>query len=70
MKSWRELGIDVDEMDAGTRASMDGQVRQLTTNYAQWLERQPYERQIKVLGDDPRQAAARRGHEARRILLR
>lgn len=49
VKSWRELGIPVDEMDSGSRASMDGQVP-ADTNYAQWLERQPYERQIKVLG--------------------
>lgn len=26
MKTWRELGIDIDEMPIGTRASMDGQV--------------------------------------------
>lgn len=49
VKSWRELGIPVDEMDAGTRASMDGQVP-ADTNYSEWLLRQSYNRQIKVLG--------------------
>lgn len=49
-KSWRDLGIDIDEMDAGTRASMDGQVPSNTT-YGEWLQRQPYQRQVKVLGE-------------------
>jgi hypothetical protein len=49
LKSWRELGIDIDEMDEGTRASMDGQVPAKTT-YLEWLERQPAQRQDKVLG--------------------
>ena len=49
LKSWREMGIDVDEMDAGTRASMDGQVPGDTT-YGEWLQRQPYARQKAVLG--------------------
>lgn len=48
-KSWRELGIPVDEMSPGERASMDGQVP-ADTNYADWLKRQPYERQEQVLG--------------------
>lgn len=48
-KSWRELGIDSDEMDAGTRASMDGQVPEDTT-YGEWLQRQSPDRQDKVLG--------------------
>lgn len=49
LKSWREMGIPVDEMDAGTRASMDGQVPGDTT-YAGWLARQSPERQKQVLG--------------------
>ena len=49
-KSWRELGIDVDEMDAGTRASMDGQVAAQTT-YSEWLSQQSLYRQVQVLGD-------------------
>ena len=48
-KSWRELGIDSDEMDAGTRASMDGQVPEETT-YLDWLARQSPDRQDQVLG--------------------
>ncbi len=50
LKSWRELGLDIDEMDEGTRASMDGQVA-AETNYRDWLERQPYRRQVEVLGE-------------------
>ncbi|HHZ4751435.1 TPA: polymorphic toxin-type HINT domain-containing protein [Yersinia enterocolitica] len=49
-KSWRELGIDIDEMDEGTRASMDGQVPAGTT-YGEWLQRQSYRRQVQVLGE-------------------
>lgn len=48
-KSWRELGIDLDEMDAGTRASMDGQVPAEQT-YNQWLAKQSASRQDEVLG--------------------
>lgn len=48
-KSWRALGIDRDELEAGTRASMDGQVPAETT-YADWLQQQPYSRQVQVLG--------------------
>ncbi|CNE42120.1 hypothetical protein [Yersinia intermedia] len=49
-KSWREIGIDIDEMDEGTRASMDGQVPAGTT-YSEWLQRQSYRRQVQVLGE-------------------
>jgi len=49
LKSWRELGIDIDEMEEGTRGSMDGQVPGKTT-YLEWLERQPPQRQDQVLG--------------------
>ena len=49
LKSWRELGIDIDEMDEGTRASMDGQVPAKTT-YLEWLRRQSSQRQDQVLG--------------------
>lgn len=48
-KSWRELGIDADDMPAGTRASMDGQVPADMT-YADWLRKQSAERQDEVLG--------------------
>lgn len=48
-KSWRALGIPIDEMTPQQRASMDGQVS-ADTNYAQWLGRQSVERQEQVLG--------------------
>lgn len=49
LKSWRELGIDADELSASTRAAMDGQVPAETT-FGQWLGRQSAERQDDVLG--------------------
>lgn len=39
IKSWQELGIDAGELDAGTRASMNGQVAADMT-FSQWVERQ------------------------------
>lgn len=50
-KSWRELGIDSDEMSPRTRASMDGQVAEDTT-YLDWLARQSPERQDHILGPE------------------
>lgn len=50
-KSWRQLGIDSDEMSPGARASMDGQVPEDTT-YLEWLARQSPERQDQVLGTE------------------
>lgn len=49
LKSWRELGIDIDEVPAGTRASMDGQIPSDTT-FAAWIKRQSAARQDQVLG--------------------
>jgi SPP1 gp7 family putative phage head morphogenesis protein len=49
-KSWRELGIDSDELDEGTRASMNGQVPASMTYY-QWLSKQSASIQREVLGD-------------------
>lgn len=49
LKSWRELGLDVDELPPGTRASMDGEVPADLT-YGQWLKRQSAARQVEVLG--------------------
>ncbi len=49
LKSWKELGIDMDEMSPGTRASMDGQVPADQT-YAEWLAKQSAERQDDILG--------------------
>lgn len=49
LKSWRDLGIDMDELPASTRASMDGQVPEDQT-YAQWLKKQSAARQDEILG--------------------
>lgn len=48
-KSWRELGIDMDEVPESTRASMDGQVPGNVT-YFDWLNRQSAAVQEEVLG--------------------
>ena len=48
-KSWRELGIPIDEMTPGQRASMDGQVP-ADQDYNQWLAKQSSARQEQVLG--------------------
>ena len=48
-KSWQEMGIDLPEKDAGTRASMDGQVPG-DMNYAEWLAKKPAAFQDEVLG--------------------
>ncbi|MBK7822994.1 MAG: hypothetical protein IPJ61_18590 [Tessaracoccus sp.] len=49
LKSWREIGLNIDDFPESTRASMDGQVAAETT-YPQWLERQNAGRQDGVLG--------------------
>jgi len=49
VKSWRELGVPIDEMPPGERASMDGQVPADTT-FAAWIKRQSAARQDQVLG--------------------
>ena len=49
LKSYRELGIDIDEAPSGTRASMDGQVP-AKTSYLVWLQVQTKERQEQILG--------------------
>lgn len=49
LKSWRELGIDEDEIPETTRASMDGQVPAAMT-FEQWLKKQSVARQDSVLG--------------------
>lgn len=48
-KSFRDLGIDLDEVPIGTRASMDGQVPADMT-YGQWLARQSAAVQDDILG--------------------
>lgn len=48
-RSFRELGIDIDEISPGSRASMDGQVPADLT-YSQWLAKQSAARQDDILG--------------------
>jgi SPP1 gp7 family putative phage head morphogenesis protein len=50
IKSWRELGFDIDETPPGTRASMDGQVPGDLT-YDAWLRKQPASVQVDILGN-------------------
>lgn len=49
VKSWQELGFDIDEVPLGTRASMNGQVPSDLT-YQQWFLKQPGIFQKEVLG--------------------
>jgi hypothetical protein len=49
-KSWRELGIDEDELPITTRASMDGQVPADMT-YSDWLKKQPRSVVDEILGE-------------------
>jgi hypothetical protein len=51
LKSFRELGIDIDDMTPAMRASMDGQVPADTT-YPQWFAKQSAARQEEILGPD------------------
>lgn len=48
-KSWKELGIDMAELDVDTRASMDGQVP-ADLNYGDWLRQQSASRQDEIVG--------------------
>jgi predicted DNA-binding ArsR family transcriptional regulator len=54
LKSWREMGIDRDELPDGTRASLDGQVPANMTVAERWAGLSP-EDQDKAMG--PRRAA-------------
>jgi hypothetical protein len=49
LKSLRELGIPMDDLDPGTRSSMDGQVP-ADVNFPEWLKKQSAARQNEVLG--------------------
>src|SRR5690606_21283229 len=49
VKGWRDLGFDFDEIDPGTRASMNGQVS-ATETYDTWLRKQPASVQDEALG--------------------
>lgn len=48
-KSWRGLGLDIDEFSPSVRASMDGEVPADTT-FASWIKRQSAARQEQILG--------------------
>lgn len=50
LKSWRDLGIDADEIPQTTRASMDGQVP-AQMSFEAWLKKQSVARQDTVLGE-------------------
>jgi len=58
-KSFRELGLDINEVSPASRASMDGQVPAETT-YGQWLAKQNAARQDEILGPE-RGALIRKG---------
>lgn len=49
VKSWRELGIDIDDIPPSTRASADGQVS-ANLRYGDWLRRRPAADQTRALG--------------------
>lgn len=49
VKSWRELGIPIDDLPPGTRASMDGQVP-ADQSYRQWFAKQSAARQDEIVG--------------------
>jgi SPP1 gp7 family putative phage head morphogenesis protein len=49
LKTWREIGIDMNEIPETTRASMDGQVP-AAMDFETWLKKQPTARQDTVLG--------------------
>lgn len=49
-KSWKELGLDMDEIPESTRASMDGQVKASLT-YEDWLKNKTPEQQNAILGN-------------------
>ena len=48
LKTWKEMGIDIDELPEISRASMDGQVQYKT--FSDWLKRQPDGRIEATLG--------------------
>ena len=51
VKSWKELGFNIDELPPGTRASMDGQVP-ATETYQTWLAGQSAAVQDEALGPE------------------
>lgn len=49
LKSWRELGLDEDELPEGTRSSLDGYVPQ-SLSFDKWIENKPKQFQEEYLG--------------------
>ena len=49
LKSWRELGININEAPEGTRSALDGYVPQSTT-YSEWFDKAGEKVQMDVLG--------------------
>ena len=49
IKTWRELGVDLDEMPAGMRSSKDGPVK-ADISFNDWLKGQDKATQIDILG--------------------
>jgi hypothetical protein len=49
LKSWRDIGVDLDEIPQSTRATMDGQ-KPSSLTFQQWLKKQSTARQDTVLG--------------------
>lgn len=48
-RSFRSLGIDIDDLPPAERASMDGQIAG-DLNYGEWLQKQSAARQDEVVG--------------------
>lgn len=48
-RSWRSLGLDMDSISPGTRASMDG-TQPATLRYGDWLQKQSQARQDQIVG--------------------
>ncbi|MCW9716768.1 phage minor head protein [Avibacterium sp. 21-594] len=49
IKSWKELGINLEEIPESTKASLDGQVKS-SMNYEDWLKTKSEAEQDKILG--------------------
>lgn len=50
LKSWKELGINANELSAGTRRDMDGKSISAKTDYGAWLKTQSEKVQDEALG--------------------
>jgi SPP1 gp7 family putative phage head morphogenesis protein len=49
LKSWQEMGLEIDELPESTCSSLDGQIP-ATMSYNDWLKKQSIERQNDILG--------------------